>query len=266
MGMGRRWTDYLLLPVRVILSGDNDFAHFYGRLTPAWVVLVPATLWLGRRNPFARMLVASAGLQFVAWGSASQQMRFLLPSIAALCAAAGIALAEAAGRLRLSMALPTFGAAASMWLLVESASVWPSARDWARVYRRQGSTLPGSAMNPTYGYIDSHLPRDARLLLVNTSRGFFVHRDFIADSVFQASQIAEWLGGATTPDEVRQTLRAAGVTHVLFDEAPQGAHYPPALMAMIERRRGLVLLFRDARHGVDLFQICDTATCDAKAS
>ena len=44
-------------------------------------------------------------------------------------------------------------------------------------------------MHPVFRAIDADVPADGRLLFINTNHGFFCHRDFIADSFFEASQI-----------------------------------------------------------------------------
>lgn len=263
LGMGRSFTDYLLLPVRVILFGDNDFTHFFGKLSPAWIVLIPFAVIFGWRNRLARAALAVAGLHFISWAAASQQMRFLLPAVALLSLGTAVALGEFVSRFfpARKLAWPVVGLAASGLLVASSVPMLTSSAEWTGIYFRSGGKLPGAAVKPVYTFLDRKLPPDAKVLLINTSLAYFVHRAFIADSVFQASQIADGLKNATTPEEIHRHLAAAGVTHILAMEHSEGATYPPALLATIAEKKGLRVLFHDPKSSSNLFEVCADMAC-----
>jgi hypothetical protein len=71
------------------------------------------------------------------------------------------------------------------------------------------------------------------MLLLNTNQGFFIEREYLADSFFEASQIADWLRPASTVGEVRQRLESRGITHVLIEHRNWGIRYPDALLALL---------------------------------
>jgi hypothetical protein len=263
IGMGRTFGDDLLLPIRVILMGDYDYQHFYGVMNRAWLALVPLAIVLGWRNSLARSCLAACGLSFVFWAATSQQMRFLVPVLALLSLATAIALVDAANRLsqtRIPFAILGLGAA--VLLMASTQGIFRSAREWGTAYLQKGSQLPRSAIKPIYTYVDRRLPPDARLLLVNTNFGYFVARDFIADSFFEASQIADWLGVTSPADIIHQRILTAGVTHLLVADRPSGAAYPPALLRMINEGQGLARVYRDEKYGFNLLRVCRTLTCD----
>jgi hypothetical protein len=275
LGMGRTPRDYLLLPFRVLLGSQGNYQHFAGSLTSAWAAVIPLTLVLGWRRPFVRACLGVAGLYFLVWASSSQQLRFLMPSFALLAMAGGstlVALIERFAPARAALLVPV-GAATGV-LLLSSVSVsgradsgpaigWPGALAQAGkllpMYLERGSTLPAAAIPAIDDYANQSLPDTARVLLLNTNRAFFLHRDFLADSFFEASQITAWLGDATTPDDVQQRLHDAGVSHIVFGGKDYG--YPPALMKLLRERRGLTELFHDPAHGQSLLALCDPATC-----
>ncbi len=260
LGMGRTATDYMLLPYRVLFTGEGNYKHFAGSLTPAWVVLLPVALIGGWRSRFARTCLGVAGLAFVFWALSSQQLRFLMPSIALLAIATGIAVTEIARRSTApDSVLAVMGLAVSGVLVWSAMGTFQRARQLAAAYVTNETLLAGPRLPPLDTYINEKLPKDARLLLINTNRGFFIHREYIADSFFEASQISDWLQDATSVEAVHQRLRAEGVTHILFGGKDWG--YPPALMAMLRERRGVMLLSEDPRLGQTLLAVCDTLSC-----
>jgi hypothetical protein len=273
IGMGHMLKDDLLLPVRVILDGDYDYEHFYGIASHAWIVLAPLALLLVWTHPLARICLAGAGVNFVLWAATSQQMRYLLPMFALLSMATAIGLVEATQRFlvpKWRAALPALGIAAGVLLLGCNEKTFVGARNWLGPILQYGTQLSGASIPPVYSYISEHLPDDARILLVDTNYTYFVERDFIADSFFEASQITPWLGNARTPDEVHAKLRAEHVSHLLVNEDPlgqrYGAHYPPGLLAMIGQATGVHLDYRDDTGHFRVYSVCASIPCTAESA
>jgi len=76
-------------------------------------------------------------------------------------------------------------------------------------------------------------PPRARILCLNANRGFLLDRDYLADSFFEASQIADWLAPASSVLQLRQLLAARGISHILFEHRDHGIKYPRALMDLM---------------------------------
>jgi hypothetical protein len=91
-GFGRGLSDYLLLPLRVLVAGGPEYQRFGGRLGAHWLVYIPLAVALARRDPLARFTLAASGCYFALWALGSQQTRFLIPMLPALALATGIAL------------------------------------------------------------------------------------------------------------------------------------------------------------------------------
>ena len=96
------------------------------------------------------------------------------------------------------------------------------------------------------------LPDDAQLLLVNTNQGFFFERPYLADSFFEASQLADWLKDADTPERAHAMLRARGVTHVVRAQRDWQIAWPAGLTALLT---GSELAPRRFRAGDGLFEV-----------
>ncbi len=237
IGMGRTWLDYLLLPVRVIVHGGEGYAHFDGRISVLWIGLIPLSLVFGRRNAIVRRCLGAAGAFFVIWAVSSQQMRLLLPVLPLLAIAAAVTITDLLERLRrarvrqgaLWCCLLGCGAAAGL----TNADVFRSGAERLRLLAAHGESLRQMVFHPVYRFINERLPEDAKLLSLNWNFGFFLEREYIADSFFEASQIADWLRPATSKAELRRRLADRGITHVLMGRYDWGIAYPRVLDAML---------------------------------
>lgn len=233
MGMGREPFDYLLLPLRVILLGDRGYDHFDGSLGAFWLVLLPLAMFFIRRNTLVRQCLGVAGLYFVFWALTAQQMRFLLPLLPLLALATATAVEEVICRLRTARERWVAQVLALLlaFALVVGVNAPVLAAGYRTLARYAGPTEPllESVVPPVFRFVNKELPANARILFLGTNQGFFCHRDYLADSFFEASQITDWLAPAQDLAAVSELLRQRGVSHVLVDRRPRGAEYPPML-------------------------------------
>jgi hypothetical protein len=241
IGMGRGPLDYALLPLRVLLEGGADYAHFGGRLGAHWLALVPLACALGWREPLVRAALAASGAYFALWAAGSQQARFLIPLLPLLALACAMALDAAVDRfasarpagVRRALRL-ALGALALFLALANVRAHYAQALAALPALRADASARRAAAVDPVFRWIDAALPRDARLLLLDTNQTFFLEREALADSFFEASQLADWLRGAQSEDEIAARLAARGISHVLRDRRRDwGIDWPPALLALL---------------------------------
>jgi hypothetical protein len=187
-------------------------------------------------------------LAFALWAATSQQLRFLLPALALVALAAGRAAGEwlaglPAGRVR-------NGAAAALAILALAALVPPAARELAstptlvRRYLADGDGVLALAVPPPYRALAELTPPGARVALLNTSQAFFCPRECLADSFFEASQLAAALAGAEGAAAARERLGALGATHLLVDARPRGIEWPSGLAALLADERRAAPLWR----------------------
>lgn len=256
IGMGRGALDYLLLPVRVILSGGRGYDLFDGALAPWWIVLLPLAVVLGRREALVRRALAVAGLFFAFWAVSSQQMRFLIPALplAAIAGACGVGkLFELLPRTSWRRGAGAAGAAA---FLVTAYAGTASAgwRTLIAFHRLQGD-LAATVVPERHRFINENLPAGAKLVFLNTNLGFFCRREYLADSFFEASQIADWLGGAASADEVRRRLAERGVTHLLLDRRPRVPDFPRPLVELVNDPASVKVVFRSSDDRFVVFRL-----------
>lgn len=235
IGMGRTALDYLLLPWRVLVEGGRGYERFDGMLSPLWFLLLPAALWRARGDVFVRRTLAAGGLYFVFWAATSQQMRLLIPALPAFALAAGAGNAALLERLSrrdrrlLGSALLVVSLAAVAWRVP-----WRGGAAAAIRLATVSGDVVASAVPPIFAHIDEQLPADARLLFLATNQGYYCRREYLADSFFEASQIAHWLAPAgDDPRALRGLLAERGITHILLDQRPLPIPFPPAVGVML---------------------------------
>ncbi len=256
IGMGREPVDYLLLPLRVILAGGEGYSRFDGELAAFWLALVPLAVWAASRSSLARRCLAVSGLYFIFWSLSSQQMRLLIPALPPLALAAAVATVELLDRLPAQRwRRPARGfvfAAAAAFLIAGQGRALAAGYRTLGVYLRAGDDLIASARHPIWSFIEADLPPDARLLLLNTNHGFFCERGYLADSFFEASQIADWLAPAKDVARLRAMLAERGVSHVLVEHRPPPVAYPAPLAELLRDPAAATVVERskDGRYSV----------------
>jgi hypothetical protein len=251
LGMGRSPADFLLLPFRVFFFGGKGYSRFDGALGSYWFAVASFAAWAGRRQAIARQALFAASALFILWALGPQQARFLLPALAPCAVAAAVAAGELVPRFPRARADLIFTACAALLLLIGLA---PRLADTARQIRSriEVTDLAARLEPPALAFLETQTPTEARVLFLNNNRVYPLTREAIADSMFEASQIAEWLRPATTVDEVRELLAREGVTHVLLERVDWGIDWPPALLQLLEDggRTRQVFATRDGRFAV----------------
>jgi len=255
IGMGRSVYDYLALPIRVIAEGGQGYAHFDGQLGRFWLVALPLGLlaaWF--RQPIRPYLLCSL-VYFVLWALSSQQVRFLIPVLPLLAIAAAFALAWIGERLRAGAVRTTFWTAVALsacgtfWPIV-----YPVCERALEQARALGRSDPG-AVSEGYAFINTKTPASSRIMLLNTNFGFFLERDYIADSFFEASQMNAVLSEAQSEAELAAILARLHLTHVYVWEAGWGIPYPDLLWHFLRNRDHARLVFLCGDRRCALFEL-----------
>jgi hypothetical protein len=203
-------------------------------------------------------VLAASGSYFVLWALGSQQVRFLIPLLGPLSLAAAIAWSEAVARLaparsRRVLLAVGLGCAALLALHTARLPLTRAARALGTLasdpeQRRAAATTPADRFVAT-------LPPGAKLLLLNTNQAFFLERAYLADSFFEASQIADWLADAPDAAAVHTRLRERAVTHVLIERRDWGIAWPAGLRALLTDRSLLKPRFRSPDGRVEIFEL-----------
>ena len=213
--------DYLWSPIRLAVAAQPDQPAFYdGVLGIAFLFALPVLAWaLWRRRLDVELRLAvlvSAGL-FVFWLFSSQQLRYLLPAAAGLA----VAIAVAGSGLERGLSRPLCGlvvAGAALGLPVVLA--WFLALDPARVVlggeSREAFLARRLDYYPYYQVVNRDLPPTARVWLIDMRRDtYHLDRPAFSDFIFEDYTLTRYVRAATSVDEIRDRVRADGITHLL---------------------------------------------------
>jgi hypothetical protein len=227
-GMGRSPADLLALPWRVLWYPER-FGGGNAELSRAWIGILPFAFAAGWRDRASRPSLIVGSLWVIAWAAGSQQIRLLLPALPLFALAASIAAFRLLGRLsapRRHWATAVLLAAVTLLVAFEARHTFPAARHVAEELIADAGAARRRAVAPVYRVVAERTPPDARLLLLNTNHGFFLTREYVADSLFEASQVEALILRAGSSAAVAERLRGLGITHVLLEKVDWGIAYP----------------------------------------
>lgn len=93
----------------------------------------------------------------------------------------------------------------------------------------------------------------------NINVRFFADREYVADSMFEASQLADVLWRDPSEEGVRQSLAALDATHVLWCEQDWGVSYPQGLFALLTDPARAAPIYRSEDGRYRIYELRSTA-------
>ncbi len=150
--------------------------------------------------------------------------RFFLPVIPFLALAYAVALEEGLqGFGKFAARIFFFGIVAINFLT--TASYLGSYDAQKAIWGAESEESYLSRQHPSYplvyysaaSYIRSYLPKNARVLVLGGGRGYGIGRDYVASPQFNESFLSQCLKKSETPETLRDCIKGAGFTHILFN-------------------------------------------------
>ncbi|MGQ9811022.1 MAG: ArnT family glycosyltransferase [bacterium] len=225
MGMGRSLLNYILLPINVFIAGRPglNYSRFDGTITPVLLILFLFSLFKPEKRTLIPPLVS-----FVFWALTSQQMRFLVPTLAMLA----IPSAKGVEYLKEKSSRNGFVIIAIILLVIEVSSfVLPDQYGRPFISNAICDRLPAVVGLETrkmflermvqpfsiFSHINTNLSRDSKIFLIWENRAYYLDREYFADSFFEASTVMRWVEESGTPDLLAKRIRANGFRYVLVN-------------------------------------------------
>ena len=224
---------YIVLPVRLAVMGQREAPAFYeSTFGVAFLVALPIIAWAAWRRVLDGKAVitgAIAAVLFVWWATTGQVARYLIPAmplIAVLAARAASSLEKTAGMgrwLQAAMLLPAAAGLALLlaWFLADAPMLPVLGTEPREEYLTRRLDY-----YPYYRVINSQLPADARVWLIDVRRDtYHLERAYHGDYLFEDYTLQHAVSAGSDAEGLRQLARAAGTTHVfmrhdaLFDYA-----------------------------------------------
>lgn len=249
------WKDVFLFPWH-LLTRHNDFNHYVGpalvlasagalwRARPLWLAagaaalfLWPLTLpagavymlWKSRKSNSPLWLIGTAVLLYwLAWILTGVRMtRYFTVGLGLTCLLAGAAWNLSINRIKnnlkyiviipflISILQQTLSA---VFIQNTYKMPWGYMAGRCSLSRYLRATL--SPHSPVSGieFINGRLPPDAKILVVNEFRTFYLDRDFRAGTPWDFDDWQELLRLSDSPQDLHMRLRARGFTHIFINE------------------------------------------------
>jgi len=205
------------LPWRLTMPGAGD-DQFLG---PLLLAFLPILFLLPSPGAPLLFLRRTLGLALVGSLCLSHMLRFSLPAflLAVLLIPVALTLAGKVWRRLFSGAVIVGAVLLGTSLLYLSQLNFGGWDLWTGRMGRE-AYLEGRLESSYHGaarWIGDHLPRDTRLLLVGDSRGVYLPRPFLAQSVFDEPFLAEAARQEGSEDGILRRLKRAGVTHLMVN-------------------------------------------------
>ncbi len=229
MGMGRSVGDYLLLPLNVSLRGKPglNYTRFDGTIVPVFLILLPFAFF--RRKRLTTLLLVMAAAGFVFWAVTSQQLRFLIPTLAIASAVAAAGASNIAGWTGRRLAAPFL---ILLMLVMISGLVLPDQYGRPFIAGSIGERLPAVTGVETrqahlernvqsysmFEYLNASLPAGTPIFMIWENRGYYLDRPYFADSFFEASSVMRMVAQAGDPGALARRIAAMGFSHVVVNE------------------------------------------------
>ncbi len=257
MGPGRTPIDWLLLPWRIVMQGQQGYRFFDGILSPALIAAVPLIVAAHRRSR-TLLLMTWAGIMI--WGIGSQQLRFLAPVVLLASALAGGACMRKGYRPRwLPPVVPI------LLTLVAAATIFPYGRETLL------DTLPvvtGSESRKSYlsrkvqSYdalrgIAEYVLEGERVFMVFENRVYYSSRPYFADSFFEASQVVRLAEKEKTAGNLIARLKQEGFDWVIVNRPLQRVFakgYPSESIEILDDTWSRCVLIASWK-GIELYRL-----------
>jgi 4-amino-4-deoxy-L-arabinose transferase-like glycosyltransferase len=205
-----------LVSALVDVAGRSDWQ------SPLYAALAPLALLRPGSRRLAGVLWGYVAYLFLTWWLLTHRLdRFWIPLLPPLAILAGIG-ADAIRRRAWSILLAAVLVVSILSNLTYIATVLCGFNDWTGDYRVLRTRVPAT-INPSLAALNTVLPPGSKVLLVGQAAVFHFDHPLVYNSVFNY-EIIETLARDRSPDEVRQTLRRRGITHVYVDW-PEIARY-----------------------------------------
>lgn len=265
LGHGPGWL--FALPWTLTMYGrcfyDQPKPHFFNLfitvLGPLFLAFLPLMVWQSRRDSLLRFLLSYCGVAAVVWFLLTQQSRYLMPIFPVLSLGAAGAIVGLLQRLRwlwrLSIGVVILelllGTATCLILIGPQIPVVVGLESQNEYLSRTLDIYPISRR------VNSSLPKNARVMLLGETRGFYLDREYLwgmgHNNLISPAQTA-------SPQLLAAALQRLGVTHLLVSEAARLA-ISSERDALNKSLQGLISegklrqVLGDSRRGFAVFEV-----------
>jgi len=201
-------------------------------LPAVWLALVPLAILATRPEDRVRGLVLAGTLGWMIWLAGPPQLRYAVPALAWLLAAAVLGLAAAARQLPRTVRILA-GAVVAIQTAHSLAAAAASSSVLAGTGLEEPTAYAMRTLGPyaeMTGRLATSLPARARVLYVGERRAYPAPRETLVPSVYEPFPLLALIRASATPDELQRRIRQLGVTYLVHNHV--GALFVRELQTM----------------------------------
>lgn len=226
IGYGRSLIDYLLLFPRIFIISAYDYKHFAGPLCPAILVSFIVALFFQPRQQrpwFWILLIGFLGF-FIPWSIGVQQVRFLIPALPLLALASAIWISREfpSARHQIFSILLIFLFTA-LGLFYGKYNFDELKRNWSNLSMILGKTTRSEFLSlkvrsyRCFKYLEKITPKNEKILLLYENHGYYLHRPFLADGMFEASYLFDKAVELQTAENFARWVHQQNIKYVVVN-------------------------------------------------
>ncbi len=227
IGFGRSLTDYFLLLPRIFTISAYDYKYFAGPLCPAILVAFTVALFFTlrqQRHWFWILLIGFLGF-FIPWSLGVQQVRFLIPALPLLALASAIWMPREfpTARYQIGSILLIF-LFTSLGLFYGKYNFDELKRNWSNLSMILGKTTRSEFLSlkvrsyRCFKYLEKITPKNEKILLLYENHGYYLHRPFLADGMFEASYLFDKAVELQTAENFARWVHQQNIKYVVVNQ------------------------------------------------
>jgi hypothetical protein len=236
--MGRGFIDYLMLPWNLTIRANYGHEYFDNLINPFGLIFIPFLIFFKKVDRRVIYLLGYCILFIFIWSFFAQRMRFLLPilPIIGIISAYSIYTLILQGKLIKKLHQAILTGSLAILLFMTLPHILGIGADFglpnnlsvvSGMESKESFLLRTFAPYDTFRYINKNLPEDAKILFLWENRGFYCEREYIFDSVFEASWILKMVREAKNSLGLFKKLNEMQITHILLNKRLAGIFYDP---------------------------------------
>jgi len=222
LSSGRALWETLAHPWFITVLGSTEFDH----VGPVFLIGLPALLWFRPTAKETRLWLWAVFGLWLLWWPLTRMPRFFMPGLCLLSVLLGGMLASVPSAWT-RRALAVLLLLLSVDAMTMYSAITFKSRSAAYLlgglskeeYLSRGRRTYGASYYRAAQWMEKELPSDARVLLLNGGRGYYLTRRFLTSSDLDADLLTHWLKRSGSAAELLAHLRGAGVTHIMANMA-----------------------------------------------
>ncbi len=256
-GMGRDSSQFWLLPWNLAMNGSKffDTPSIFGMIGIAFLGLIPVQLLTRNYNKVILKVGAVALVFIAAWFVLMQQSRYLIGvlPLLSIVAAAGVESANRQWRIGRYVVNLFLAFSVGLTLLMGILMSMNSAPAALGIEPRSEYVSRTLDVYDAESYINTTLPRTARIVMLDEVRGFYLEREYIWGNP-QHHTLIPWSTFKDGRDMVNG-LEKMGYTHLLLNWKFSNPGSPQMKLLTDAIGRGWVREIYSDRHNISIYEL-----------